>query len=189
MALLLIGLALFLGAHSVQIVAPGLRGAVIGRLGANGWRGLYSAIAGVGFVLLIVGYGQARGADPLWARPAGAEHLTASLVLLGFILIVAAYWPGNHIKSAVKDPMVLGVAAWAAGHLAVKATPAALALFGGFLAWAALDFVSLRMRPAGPAGPPPKWTATLGVVAAGAIVFAVFAFYLHGVLIGVRPFG
>ena len=189
MTLLIIGLALFLGSHSVQIFIPGVRAAVIGRIGANGWKGLYALLALAGFVLLIMGYGQAREAPALWTPPAGAVHATAGLVLIGFILNVAAYWPGNHIKAIVKDPMVLGVGAWALGHLLAKGTAPALALFGGFLVWAALDFVSLRLRPAAPAGPAPRLVNTIGVVVVGAGVFAVFAFYLHGLLIGVKPFG
>jgi uncharacterized membrane protein len=130
--LLVLGLALFLGAHSVQIFAAPWREAFIARRGPGPWKGLYSALAGVGFVLLIVGYGQARGAAPLWARPAGAEHITAALVLAGFILLTAAYWPGNHIKALVRDPMVAGVGAWALGHLLVKSSPAALPFSRGF---------------------------------------------------------
>jgi uncharacterized membrane protein len=190
--LLVLGLALFLGAHSVQIFAAPWREAFIARRGPGPWKGLYSALAGVGFVLLIVGYGQARGAAPLWARPAGAEHITAALVLAGFILLTAAYWPGNHIKALVRDPMVAGVGAWALGHLLVKSSPAALALFAGFLLWAVLDFVSLRLRPAAPDAPAPAPASlvnTLGTVVVGGLLYAGFAFWGHALLIGVRPFG
>jgi uncharacterized membrane protein len=192
MILLIVGLVLFLGAHSVRIFAARWREAVIARLGPGPWKGLYSAVAGVGFVLLIAGYGQARGAPPLWSRLAGAEHATAALVLIGFILLAAAYAPRNHIKAAVRDPMVLGVGAWALGHLIVKASAPALALFGGFLAWAILDFISLRLRPAAPAAASPAAPTLAGTAAAivvGAALFAVFAFWAHGALIGVRPFG
>lgn len=189
MTLLLIGLVLFLGAHSIQIFASGPRAALIARIGPGPWKGIYSVVSLTGFVLLIMGYAGARDAAPLWSPIPGAVHAAAGLVLLGFILNAAAYWPGNHIKSAVKDPMVLGVLFWAGGHLLVKSSPAALALFGGFLVWAALDFVSSQMRPAAPAGPTPRLVNTIGVVVLGGALFAVFAFYLHGLLFGVAPFG
>jgi uncharacterized membrane protein len=189
MTLLLIGLVLFLGAHSAQIFASGLRAKAIARLGAGPWKGLYTLVSVAGFVLILKGYAEARSAAALWPAPAGAVHATAALVLAGFILNVAAYWPANHIKAAVKDPMVLGVLCWAAGHLLVKSSPPALALFGGFLAWAALDFVSLRRRPAPPAGPPAKLINTIGVLALGSGLFALFAFWLHGLWLGVHPFG
>lgn len=189
MTVLLIGLLLFLGAHSTRIFASAPRAALIGRIGPGPWKGIYSVVSLVGFVLLIMGYASARNDVQLWSPLPGAVHAAAGLVLLGFILNAAAYWPGNHIKSAVKDPMVLGVMFWAGGHLLVKSSPAALALFGGFLAWSALDYVSSRMRPAMPAGPTPRLVNTIGVLVLGGVLFAVFAFYLHGMLFGVRPFG
>jgi len=192
MVLLIIGLAVFLGVHSVQIFAPGSRAAFIAKRGAGPWKGLYAALSGIGFVLLIKGYADARAAPALWTRPQGAELVTAVLVLAGFILVTAAYWPRNHIKAAVKDPMVLGVGAWALGHLAVKSSAPALALFGGFLVWAVLDFISLRRRPApsgGTAAASPSLVNTAGVVVVGAALGIAFAVWGHLLLIGVRPFG
>ena len=191
MTLLLIGLALFLGAHSAQIFAGGPRAAIIARLGANGWKGLYSIVSLVGFGLVIYGYGQARGAAPLWTAPPHLRDLTALLVLAAFILLVAAYWPGNAIKAAVRDPMVLGVGCWALGHLLVKSSPPALALFGAFLLWAMLDFLSLRRREAGAAPAPARSSvaATIGTVVAGLAAFVVFLVWGHPLLIGVSPFG
>ena len=40
MTLLIIGLLLFLGVHSVRIVAEGLRSAQIARIGPGAWKGL-----------------------------------------------------------------------------------------------------------------------------------------------------
>ncbi len=189
MILLVIGLILFLGAHSIQIFGSKWRDAFIAKRGAGPWKGLYSAVAGIGFLLVIKGYVDARGAAALWSRPAGAEHITGALVLIGFILLTAAYWPRNHIKAAVRDPMVLGVGAWALGHLIVKSSPPALALFGGFLVWAVLDFISLRLRPGTATGAPATILNTAGAAILGVALFAVFAIYGHSLLIGVRPFG
>ena len=189
MAWLAAGLLLFLGAHSVQIFASGLREAVIRRLGAGPWKGLYSLISVAGFALIIFGYGQARGGAPLYALPPALSHLTSALVPLGFICIVAAYWPANHIKLWLGDPMVFGLGMWALGHLLAKATPAALALFGGFLIWAIVDYLSLRRRAAGAAVGTAKVTNTLLVFVAGSILAGVFAIVLHRILIGVALLG
>jgi uncharacterized membrane protein len=187
--LLVIGLILFLGVHSIQIFGSRWREAFIAKRGAGPWKGLYSALTGIGFLLVIKGYADARGASALWPRPAGAEHITGALVLIGFILLTAAYWPRNYIKAAVRDPMVVGVGAWALGHLVVKSSPPALALFGGFLVWAILDFISLRMRPSTAVGAPATVLNTAGAVVLGVALFVVFALYGHLLLIGVRPFG
>jgi uncharacterized membrane protein len=189
MILLIVGLLLFLGVHSAQIFATPIRDAFIAKRGPGPWKGLYAALSGVGFVLIVKGYADARGMDALWPRPPGAEHLTAALVVIAFILVTAAYWPRNHIKAAVRDPMVLGVGFWAVGHLLVKSSPPALALFGGFLLWAIADFISLRMRPAAISRVSPSLVATVGTIVVGAAVGLAFAFYGHRLLIGVSPFG
>ncbi|WP_028640629.1 NnrU family protein [Novosphingobium acidiphilum] len=187
MAWLIAGLVLFLGAHSVQIFAGGWRARAIARLGKGPWMGLYTLVSLAGLVLIGHGYGLTRGAAPLWMPPKGSAHATFGLVWLAFILVVAAYWPGNHIKHWLRDPMVAGVGLWALGHLLVNATPAALLLFGGFLAWAIIDFVSLRLRGSS-RGAAPKAINTVLVVITGTVLAWVFAHVLHLWLIGVSPF-
>lgn len=191
MAWLVLGLALFLGAHSAQIFAGGFREGLVRRLGPGPWKGLYSLVSLAGFGLIIFGYGQARSGAPLYALPPALAHLTFAMVSLGFICIVAAYWPGNHIKRLLGDPMVFGVGLWALGHLLANATPAALALFGAFLVWAIADYVSLRgrARTGIAAAPPARLVNTVLVVVVGAVLAGVFALWLHRPLIGVSPFG
>ena len=110
MTFLVLGLILFLGAHSVRIFADGWRSAQIARLGAGPWKGLYTLVSIAGFGLILWGYGQAR-LQPvaLWAPQLWARHLAGLLMLASFILLVAAYVPKNGIKSAVHHPMVLSV--------------------------------------------------------------------------------
>jgi uncharacterized membrane protein len=192
MTALIVGLLVFLGAHSVRIFAEGWRTQQIARLGTNTWKALYSVISIIGFVLLIWGYGQARG-DPVWVwmPPAGMRHLASLLTLAAFILLAAAYVPRNHIKARLHHPMVLAVKTWALAHLLANGTLHAVVLFGAFLAWAIADFAAARRRDraqktlyaAGTVG------GTAGAVIAGAVAWAAFAFALHAWLIGVRPFG
>ena len=187
---LIAGLALFLGSHSVQIVAPGWRAGVIARLGDGPWKGLYTLAALAGLILIGYGYGQTRGAEPLYALPPGLRHLTYTLVWLGFVCNTAAYWPGNHIKALLRDPMVAGVGLWALGHLLVRATPGAVALFGAFLVWAIADYISCRLRaPSGKPAVPPRALNTVLVVIVGTVLTGVFAMWLHLLLIGVSPMG
>jgi uncharacterized membrane protein len=192
MTLLILGLILFLGTHSVRIFADGWRSAQIARRGEGAWKGLYSVASLVGFVLIVYGYGQAS-TEPvvLWAPQLWARHLASLLMLLSFILLAAAYVPRNGLKAAVHHPMVLGVKVWALAHLLANHTLADLLLFGSFLVWAVLDFRSARQRdragnvayPAGTLG------GTLGAVVGGLVAWAVFAFWAHGFLFGVTPFG
>ena len=53
MSLLILGLVLFLGVHSTRAVADGWRGAMIAKLGEGAWKGAYSVLSLVGFVLIV----------------------------------------------------------------------------------------------------------------------------------------
>jgi len=71
MLVLILGLAIFLGVHSIRIVADGWRGAQIARYGERGWKGWYSVAS---LALIVWGYGLARGsASPLWAPLVGVR--------------------------------------------------------------------------------------------------------------------
>ena len=192
MTLLILGLILFLGMHSVRIFADGWRTAQIAQRGEGAWKGLYTVVSIVGFGLILWGYSQARAAPvALWTPQLWARHLAALLMLLSFILLAAAYVPRNGLKAAVHHPMVLAVKVWALAHLLANHTLADLLLFGGFLVWAVLCFRAARQRDraAGTVYPPGSLPMTLVTVVAGTAAWAGFSFWAHAAWIGVRPFG
>lgn len=192
MAILVLGLVLFIGAHSIRMVAAPWRAAQIARFGKHGWRGLFSLLSTAGIVLTVYGYGLARR-DPVavWAPPFWMAHVTALLTLIAFILVTAAYVRGNHFKRAVGHPFLCGVMLWAFGHLLANGTLNAIVLFGAFFVWALLDLRSERRRDREARVVYPQGTAARDaiVVVIGIVAWAVFAFWLHGLLIGVRPLG
>ncbi len=191
MIILLLGLVLFLGVHSVSIAAPGWRAAQIARRGEGAWKGLYSIAAAIGLALLIVGYGLARR-EPvvLYTPPAGLRHLALLLMLPVFPLLFAAYLPGR-LRSLARHPMLLAVKLWATAHLLANGTLADVLLFGGFLAWAVVDRISVKRRPAAQAhavpGAPPGVMNDLIAVGGGLAVYAIFVFWAHRWLFGVSP--
>ncbi|MCX7150426.1 MAG: NnrU family protein [Rhodocyclales bacterium] len=192
MGLLILGLIVFLGAHSARIYAGDWREAQLARYGEMRWKGVYSLLSAIGLGLIVWGYGMARAESPvLWALPLWTRHLAAALTLPAFILLVAAYLPGSHIKAAIGHPMVAGVKLWALAHLLANGKLAAVILFGGFLIWAVLDFISARRRDraAGRTHPPLGWSRDAMVIAIGLGAWALFVLYGHVWLIGVRPFG
>lgn len=192
MLVLILGLVLFLGVHSVRIVADGWRTQTIAQRGEGFWKGAYSLLSIVGLGLIIWGYGLARQQPVvLWVPPAATRHVAALLMLASFVLLVAAYVPRNGIKARLHHPMVLGVKVWALAHLLCNGTLADVVLFGAFLAWAALSFRAARARDraAQTAYPVGSTAATAATVVVGLLAGGVFALWLHGPLIGVRPFG
>jgi uncharacterized membrane protein len=156
MLVLLVGLALFLGTHSVRIVAEEWRGRQIARLGEQRWKGLFALLSAVGLGLTIWGFGLAGAqAGYLWYPPYGTRHVAALLTLPAFILLVAAYVPGSRIKGIVGHPMILGVAVWALAHLLATGRIHDIVLFGAFFVWAVVDFAAARHRqPPDRSGPP-----------------------------------
>lgn len=186
MSYLLLGLLLFLGVHSVAIVLPAWRDRMLARLGEGRWKGIYSLISIVGFLLLVYGYGQARQ-DPfvLYSPAPWTRHLAAFLLLPVFPLLFAAYLPGR-IKAALKHPMLVAVKLWAVAHLIANGTLADLLVFGGFLAWAVADRMSFKRRaPKAIPGAPPSPANDAIAVVAGLVTYIVFASWLHLKLIGV----
>ncbi len=192
MAILILGLILFLGSHAIKMCAPQWRSDMIARLGDNTWKILYSLVALTGFVLIIVGYGQARVDTPwLWSPPAWTGYLTGLLMIPALILVVAGNVPSNQIKAKLGHPMVLGTAIWAAAHLIGTGSLAATVLFGSFLIWASADYISARRRDrrAGITRPAAGASGDIIAVVVGLALWGAFTFYLHLVLIGTSPMG
>ena len=188
MTLFIVGLAVFLGVHSVGIFAPAWREAQIARRGDAAWKGLYSVVSLLGFVLLIHGYGVLQQAPVvLWTPPSALRHIALLLMLPVFPLLLAAYLPGR-IKTAAKHPMLVATKLWALSHLLANGNLADVLLFGGFLAWAVADRISLKRRvartvPGAPARPVNDVIAVVGGVA----LYIVFLLWGHRWLIGVSP--
>ena len=192
MALLLLGLVLFLGVHSVRIFADGWRTRMIAARGEKTFKGVYALVSLVAFVLLVWGYGLARQSPVvLWTPPRGMNHLAALLMLVSFVLLVATYVPRNGIKAKLHHPMVLSVKVWAVAHLLANGTLADVLLFGAFLVWAVLSFSAARKRDRANNAvyAPGNAVGTAITIAAGLVLWSVFALLLHGPLIGVRPLG
>ena len=192
MAYLILGLVLFLGVHSTRIFADGWRSSMVAKMGPMPWKGLYSVVSIASFVLLVWGYARARENPVLiWTPPEAMRHVTALLVLLAFILFVATYVPRNWFKSKLHHPQMLSVKTWAFAHLLSNGTLVDMVLFASFLVWAALGFRAARQRDRaeGTVYAPATAQGTVIVLVVGAIAWAAFAFWLHGWLIGVKPFG
>ena len=191
-AYLILGLVLFLGIHSVRIVAGDWRDAQVARLGLLQWKGVYALVSALGLGLIIWGYGLAR-AEPvvLWLPPVWTRHVAALLTVPAFILLVAAYLPGSQIKARIGHPMVAGVKIWALAHLLANGSLADAILFGAFLVWAVASFASSRRRDriAGRSYAAQGWSQDAAVAGIGLAAWAGFAFWGHTWLIGVKPFG
>ena len=209
MTQLILGLILFLGAHSVRIWADGWRNQTIEAYGEKTFKGVYALVSILGFYLLVVGYGEARlQTVALWNPPIFTKHISLLLMLLSSILLMATYIPRNHFKMRLGHPMVLSVKVWALSHLLANGNLADLVLFGSFLIWAVLNFRSARVRDRAlllnlndaedPAAEPltesestnqPKLLSTIITLVGGMAIWALITFVLHAKIVGVSPMG
>jgi len=189
MAVLIAGLVVFLGVHSIAIFSPDARARALQHWGEGPWKAGYGLISLVGFALVIYGFGLARQAPvvlytpPLWMR-----HAAVLFMLPVFPLLLAAYLPGR-IKAAMKHPMLAAVKFWAFSHLLANGTLADVLLFGGFLAWAVMDRISLKRRSqAIRTAPPGRFNDFIAIVL-GLALYVVFIGWAHVRLFGVPPLG
>jgi len=192
MTYLMLGLVIFLGVHSVRIFADDWRTQTMARIGEGPWKGLYSLLSLLGLALIAWGFDAARELPiVLWTPQPVLRHLAIGLTALSFVLLAAAYMPGNGIKARVHHPMLLGVKVWALSHLLVNGMMSHVLLFGAFLLWSVLGFSSVRRRDrrAGTVYAAGNARATLLTCALGLAAWGVFAYGLHGLLIGIKPMG
>lgn len=188
MTLLIIGLVLFLGSHSIAIINIGWRNRMVDRVGVLAWQGIYSLFALAGIVMIIHGYAIARE-NPviLYHPPFWLHELALLLLIFVFPLLFAAYLPGR-IRTITKHPMLVATKIWALAHLLANGSLADVILFGSFLIWAVADRISLKRRSPLPVPslPPSRINDAIAVVL-GLALYLAFIFGLHAWLIGVSP--
>jgi uncharacterized membrane protein len=188
MLILIAGLVLFLGVHSVAIVAPYWRERMGLLMGQLQWKGLYALISLAGFVVLIWGYALARQSPLiLYTPPSWLRYASFVLMVPVFPLALAAYLPGK-IKTATRHPLLAATKFWATAHLLSNGSLAAVLLFGSFLAWAVVDRISLKRRVQTPVPslPASAFNDAIAVIG-GLALYVLFIAWLHLWLIGVQP--
>jgi uncharacterized membrane protein len=180
MTILILGLAIFIGAHLIPTF-PEFRAAKIAQLGANGYKLLFTAASLIGLILIVLGVAAARGSAAdiqLWNPPLWTRHLAFLLMAFAFILLVATYIP-SKIRDKVRHPMLAAVKLWALAHLLANGDLIALLLFGALLAYAVYDRISVKRR-GGPAKPAASgWAGDALAIALGLGLWALTLFWLH----------
>ena len=186
MPILVLGILIFLGVHSLTSLRE-TRGKLVERLGLGPYKGLYSLASAAGFALIVWGFARyrAEGLIQLWMPPGWTRPLAIVLMWFSFVALTATYAPAGKIKGWLRHPMLVAIKIWAAAHLLANGDLGALILFGSFLAWAGYDRIAVKKR--GDLGAPRVESFTRGDGAAlgiGTVAFVAMLF-LHPVLIGV----
>lgn len=181
MLILILGVALFWGAHLFPRLASERRAA----MGDKG-KGLVAGLLLLSVILMIWGYISADG-PVWWGRSAPLVGINNLLVLAGFYLFAAAGMK-TRVTASIRHPQLVGFSLWAVAHLLVNGDLPSLILFGGLLLWAIVE-ISILNRAAAwtpPAGPFPLRKELMAI--AGAILVTAVIAIIHG-WIGPQPFG
>ncbi|MFP4274233.1 MAG: NnrU family protein [Paracoccaceae bacterium] len=169
MALLILGLALWIGAHLFKRVAPDARA----RLGDTG-KALVAVAVLVSIVLMTLGYRQADTAV-FWGRHPATVGINNLLMLLS-VYLFAASGMKTRITRYVRHPQLSAVKAWAVAHLLVNGDVASIVLFGGLLAWAVAEVVVInRATPRPPAPAPVPISKEIMALAGTVVVFGLIS--------------
>lgn len=190
MLVLILGLVIFLGVHSFTTF-QGSRAALIDRVGAGAYKGLYSVASLAGFLLIIWGFSlyRAGGLVPLWSPPMWARHLTLTLMWLAFVALAANSPAPGKIKGWLRHPMLAGVTIWALAHLLANGDLGGAVLFGSFLAWAIYDRVAVSVRGNNGAMRMKTFTRADAIALGAGTIAYVAMIFLHPILIGVSVLG
>jgi uncharacterized membrane protein len=189
MGILIAGLVLFIGVHFSRVAFGGVRQAAIARFGADGWKGIYTVISLIGFVLIIWGYGRARGGtEILWVAPDWARPLNWIVMAVALVLVIASQVPAGYIKRATRHPMTIGVVLWSGMHLLLNGDTAALLLFAAFLFWSAILLFAAMRRAEPMHVQAPSIRFDIISVLVGLAVWVIFFAGAHLYLFGVSPY-
>ncbi len=135
--ILILGVALWAGAHLFKRLAPGPRG----KLG-NAGKGLVALALVASIVLMVIGYRAAPFIN-VWMPPAWTVHINNLLMLIALWLMSPAPKRGKLV-AGMRHPMLTGFKLWAVAHLLVNGDLSSILLFGGLLAWSVAAVITIN---------------------------------------------
>lgn len=189
MSVLILGLILFLGAHSFPTFRAE-REKLIARIGRYPYQGLHALVSLAGFVLIVWGFSlyRANGLIPVWSPPAWTSHVALLIMAFAWISIAFSHKAASRIRGWIQHPQLTAVMLWSSAHLIANGDLGGILLFGAFLIWSIYDRVQVTRRGA---PVPPRldhFTRADGIsVVAGLVLWAAML-VAHPYVIGVSAF-
>lgn len=185
MVFLIAGVVLWTVVHLFPSLAPAARANLVGRLGENPYKGLYSLDLIIALVLIVYGWRTAE-IQLLYMPPLLGSPVVTALVFVAFFLFAAANAPGNT-KRFLRHPMLTGTVVWGIAHLLANGENRSVVLFGGLSLWAIVSIITISRRDGPYQKPEPvSFAKDAMTLVATAVVFAL-VLYGHEWAFGVSP--
>lgn len=180
MILLILGLALWWGAHLFKRMAP--------HPGRDSRRkGIVALVLVASVILMTIGY-QRADVTMWWAAGPALKGINNLLVLVAFFLFASA-GIRNRIGTQMRHPQLTGFSLWAFAHLLTNGDLPSFVLFGGLLLWALVEMAVINRAEPNWVRPAHQTVMRKEVMAAvGALVVYLVVGLIHG-LVGPNPFG
>lgn len=174
MALLVLGLGLWIFGHLAKRLVPGFSRAMKGSE-----RGATTALVLIGTVAMVLGYRAADGAF-FWGRTPALVGVN-NLMMLVAVYLFAAAGMKTALTRRMRHPMLTGVLIWAVAHLLVNGDAPSFVLFGGLGLWALAEIVLINRAV-------PHWSAPAPKAGAGRkeIMAVVGTIAVYGAIAGVH---
>ena len=189
MTLLGLGLFIWVTVHLFPSVLPDKRQLLIKRLGNNAYQGIFALVILVGLILIVLGW-----------RISVATHLfipiellrlpSVILIIIGFILMVAANFSDTRFKRIIRHPQLTGVFIWAIAHFMLNGDSRSVLLFSVIAAWCVVAMLTINHREGSWIKPDTTagWGKEAGIVLTGIVIAAIMT-YFHKYLSGIQLLG
>jgi uncharacterized membrane protein len=185
MWLLILGLLMWSCIHFFPSVAKCTRGLIICKIGLGPYKGLFAILIVSSVALIVIGWRSIEPVD-VYLPQSWGRHVTFLLVLLTFILFVAARRATN-IKRVLRHPQLTGLVLWSIGHLMANGDNRSIILFSSLGVWAIIEMILISRRE-GVWGKPEPVSAKNDVITVigGCVLYAVLLMahpYLTGIIL------
>ncbi len=178
--ILILGVALFAGAHWFKRLMPERRAAM-----GDAGKGAVALALFVAIFFMWLGYRNA-GFVNVWYPPSFMIHISNLLILIAFWLFALSAIPGT-MSARIRHKQLTAAKTWAIGHLLVNGDLASIILFGGLLAWAVGSVILINKAE-------PNWERPANASVKNDVIAFVVGAVAYGVVamihmwVGVYPF-
>jgi len=185
MGMLATGLLLWVVVHLFPSLLPEQRKKLISRIGDKAYQGIFALCILAGLLLIIFGWRSAIP-TPVYTPLAELRVPAMLLVVIAFVLLVAASFPSTRIKRVIRHPQLSGVLLWAIAHLLMNGDSRSLLLFSVLGVWSLVSMLTINRRDGLwiKPGKPDGWGLDIIIVIV-ALAVSALAVYFHEYLAGI----